>query len=83
MSNKKLKIDSKKIFNSKLNKNNLKNNQNKKDKHNNIHIQNKIGINKTKFNIDIDNKKNIYNIKILTKKSIEIKSKNLNKKIIY
>ena len=83
LSNKKLKIDSKKIFNSKLNKNNLKNNQNKNDKHNNIHIQNKIGINKTKFNIDIDNKKNIYNIKILTKKSIEIKSKNLNKKIIY
>ena len=83
LSNKKIKVESNKNFNSKLNENNLKNNQNKKDKHNNIHIKNKNGICKTKLNNDIDNKKNIYDIKILTKKNIEIKNKNCNKKIIY
>ena len=68
LSNKKLKCETKKIFVVKS-KNNLKNNQNGKEKFNNIHIKNANEITKLKINNDIGNKNIIYDIKIFLKKN--------------
>ena len=86
--NKNQKIESKAmgINNNKINKKNISNNKKIKDKKNNIINGNNLNKNKSinaKKNITKENnnyKKNIYDVKILIKKNIEIKTKNYDYK---
>ena len=74
------------INNNKINKKNISNNKKIKDKKNNIINGNNLNKNKSinaKKNITKENnnyKKNIYDVKILIKKNIEIKTKNYDYK---